>query len=214
MTNSKTVKIGTMPGKIEEFALEVGTSIASALEFAGLSATGFEVKVDSIRVTDLNSTKVTASTNLILLAKQVKGNANGVVKIGTMPGKIEEYALEGTTTIAQALDQAGLSASGFEVKVDSVRVTDFNQPIGNANLILLAKQVKGNANGVVKIGTMPGKIEEYALESNTTIAQALEQAGLSATGFEVKVDSVRVTDFNQQIGNANLILLAKQVKGN
>jgi hypothetical protein len=61
-----------------------------------------------------------------------------------MPGKIEEYALEGSTTIAQALEQAGLSATGFEVKVDSVRVTDFNQPIGNANLILLAKQVKGN----------------------------------------------------------------------
>lgn len=214
MTTFKTVKVGTMPGRINEFSVQEGASIASVLELAELSATGFEVKVDSISVTDLNGTFVTSSTNLVLLAKQVKGNAGGVVKIGVMPGRINEYALDGSTTIAQALEQAGLDPKGFEVKVDSVTATNFDAQIGDANLILLAKQVKGNAGGVVKIGVMPGRINEYALPGETTIAEALATADLDKSGFEVKVDSVTVTNFDAPIGDANLILLAKLVKGN
>ena len=216
MTNAniKTVKVGVMPGRLNEFAVAEGTSIASVLELAGLNATGFEVKVDSITVTDLNSAVVTSSTNLVLLAKQVKGNAGGVIKIGVMPGRLNEFALGANTSIQEALDHAELSASGYEVKIDSVTVTDFSKPIGEANLILLAKQVKGNAGGVIKIGVMPGRLNEFALPPETTIADALAHAELDAKGFEVKVDSVTVTDFNQQIGSANLILLAKQVKGN
>jgi sulfur carrier protein ThiS len=213
-TNIKTVKVGVMPGRLNEFAVAEGSSIASVLELAGLNASGFEVKVDSITTTDLEGTKVTSSTNLILLAKQVKGNAGGVVKIGVMPGRLNEFALPATTTIKEALAHAELDASGYEVKVDSVTVTNFDAPIGEANLILLAKQVKGNAGGVIKIGVMPGRLNEFALPPETTIAQALEHAELSASGFEVKVDSVTVTDFSQPIGSANLILLAKQVKGN
>jgi sulfur carrier protein ThiS len=214
MTTFKTVKVGTMPGRINEFSVQEGASIASVLELAGLSATGFEVKVDSISVTDLDNTVVTSSTNLVLLAKQVKGNAGGVVKIGTMPGRINEFALDGSTTLGEALAQAELDPTGFEIKVDSVRVTDLNTPIGDANLILLAKQVKGNAGGVVKIGTMPGRINEFALPPETTVADALAQADLNPSGFEVKMDSVRVIDLSTPIGDANLILLAKQVKGN
>lgn len=212
MTNAKTIKVGTMPGRIEEFAVEVGSTVASVLTLAGLDASGFEVKVDGVRVTDLNSATVTNGTNAILLAKQVKGNA--MVKIGSMPGRIEEFALEEGTTIQQAIDLAGLSASGFEVKVDGTRVTDLNTPVGNANAILLAKQVKGNANGFVKIGSMPGRIEEFALDPSTTFAQAIDQAGLSASGFEVKADGTRVTNLDAPIGSTGAILLAKQVKGN
>lgn len=70
----KTIRIGAMPGKINEYVVEVGTSIAQAIEIAGLSTQGFDVKVDGNAVTDLNNTFVTQSTNLIILAKQVKGN--------------------------------------------------------------------------------------------------------------------------------------------
>ena len=100
MTNAKTIKVGTMPGRIEEFAVEVGSTVGSVLALAGLDATGFEVKVDGVRVTDLDGTKVSEGTNAILLAKQVKGNANGFVKIGSMPGRIEEFALAPETTYA------------------------------------------------------------------------------------------------------------------
>ena len=61
-----------------------------------------------------------------------------------MPGILSEYALEQSTTVADALQMANLSADGYEVKADGSTVTDFNQPIGSSNVILLTKKVKGN----------------------------------------------------------------------
>lgn len=214
MTNStKTVRVGVMPGRINEFAVEIGATIESVLTLAELSATGFEVKVDGAKVTDLSQT-VTSSTNLILLAKQVKGNAEKTIRVGVMPGRINEFVVDSSTSIQDVLNLAELSSTGFEVKVDGTKATDLTQPVGSANLILLAKQVKGNAEKTVRVGVMPGRINEFVVEDTATIESVLTLAELSATGFEVKVDGTKVTDLNTQVGSANLILLAKQVKGN
>ncbi len=70
----KTVRVGMMPGRIEEYALEVGTNISDVLNIAGLNPTGYDVKIDGVKVEDFDSTVITENTNLILLAKQVKGN--------------------------------------------------------------------------------------------------------------------------------------------
>jgi hypothetical protein len=69
----KVIRVGMMPGRIEEYAVEVGTSIEDILAMANLSADGYDVKVDNVKVDNLSS-PITESTNLILLAKQVKGN--------------------------------------------------------------------------------------------------------------------------------------------
>ena len=69
----KVIRVGMMPGRIEEYAIEVGTSIEDVLAMANLSAAGYDVKVDGVKVDNLSS-PVTESTNLVLLAKQVKGN--------------------------------------------------------------------------------------------------------------------------------------------
>lgn len=212
MTNTtiKTVRVGQMPGKINEFAVEVGTSIGALLDLAELNAEGFEIKVDGqVATTD---SVVSNSTNLVLLAKQVKGNS-GTVRIGQMPGRIEEYALDAGSTFADALSVAGLSSEGFEVKADGAKVNDLNSEVGSTSLILLAKQVKGNS-GTVRVGQMPGKIEEYAVDPSSSVADVLSLAGLSADGFEVKADGTKVTDLNAPIGTTSLLLLAKQVKGN
>jgi len=140
MSVTKTIRVGTMPGRINEFAVEVGTPISDVLVLAELSTEGYEVKVDG--AVNNGTGVVTESTNLILLARQVKGNS--VVRIGTMPGRINEFALDGTTTFAQALATAELSADGYEIKADGSVVADMDAPIGSTNLILLAKQVKGN----------------------------------------------------------------------
>ncbi len=70
----KTVRVGMMPGRIEEFALEVGTNIGDVLNIANIDPTGYDVKVDGVKVENFGSTVITENTNLILLAKQVKGN--------------------------------------------------------------------------------------------------------------------------------------------
>lgn len=140
----KTVRVGVMPGRINEYALEVGTPIADVIALAELEVDGYDVKIDGEKVTDLESAVVTSSTNLILLVKQVKGNSMRTVRIGVMPGRINEYALDSETTFAEALQIAELDVNGYEVKADGSKITDLNQAIGSTNLILLAKQVKGN----------------------------------------------------------------------
>lgn len=211
---TKTVRVGIMPGRISEYAVEVGQSIADVLILAELSTNGYEVKVDGNKVTDLQSTTVTEGTNLILLAKQVKGNMSKTVRVGVMPGRINEFAVEVGQSIADVIALAELSADGYEVKIDGEKVTDLVNTLVTAstNLILLAKQVKGN--GTVRIGVMPGRINEYALETTVTFAEALAIAELDASGYEVKADGNKITDMNAQIGSTALILLAKQVKGN
>lgn len=70
----KTIKVGQMPGRINEFAVEEGTSIIDVLNIAGLDPSGFTVKVDGNVVENLYDTFVTSTTSLILLTKMVKGN--------------------------------------------------------------------------------------------------------------------------------------------
>lgn len=136
-----------------------------------------------------------------------------IIKIGAMPGRINDFALSTDTTIEEALQEAGLSAEGFEVKMDSESIVDLNEVIGDANVLLLTKKVKGNSK-LTKVGAMPGRIEDYAFEEGTTVEEALEVAGLSAEGFEVKLDGSTVTDLNTTVDDVNVVLLTKKVKGN
>jgi sulfur carrier protein ThiS len=205
-----------MPGRINEYAVTTATTLAELISLAELNAAGYDVKVDGQLVTDLNTP--VGSASLIILAKQVKGNAT--VRVGQMPGRIEEYAVEDSATYAEVITLAGLSATGYDVKADGNLITNLDAPIGSATLIILAKQVKGNAYGdvtkSVRVGQMPGRIEEYVVSEGTSIADVLNLAGLSASGFDVKVDGALVTDLSgtKVTQSTNLIILAKQVKGN
>lgn len=143
MSSSKTVRVGIMPGRINEFAVEEGTSIASLLEQASLSPQGYDVKVDGTKV-DPASATVTSSTNLVLLVKQVKGNAK-TVRVGIMPGRINEFAVEEGDAISELLAQASLDPKGYDVKVDGTKVNPDEATVNaSTNLVLLVKQVKGN----------------------------------------------------------------------
>lgn len=154
---SKIVKVGVMPGQINEYGVEVGQSIKSVLEIAGLDASGYEVKVDGTTVSNTETATITASTSHILLTKQVKGNNIGgtptqgtygvrEVKVGMMPGQIRAYAVNVGTSIKELLAIANLDSSGYDVKVDGVTVQDANATYvdGSTYNVLLTKQVKGN----------------------------------------------------------------------
>lgn len=138
------------------------------------------------------------------------------LRIGQLPGKINEFAVERGTTLKQALELAGLDATGYEVKVDGAKVDNFDVDVSGATLVLLSKMVKGNSDEarLVRVGVMPGKIEEYAFTPPTTFNQVFAHAGIDPTGFEVKADGVKVDNFESNIGYTGLILLSKMVKGN
>lgn len=201
--NAGTIKIGVMPGRITEYALAEGTTVADALQMAGLSASGYEIKLDGRTVTETE----TAAGNILLLTKKVKGNST--IKIGVMPGRITEYAVNPGTTVSDALQMAGLSSSGYEIKLDGRTVTESD--VASGNILLLTKKVKGNTS-TIKIGVMPGRITEYAVTPGTTVASALEMAGLSASGYEIKLDGRTVTE--SDVASGNILLLTKKVKGN
>jgi cellobiose-specific phosphotransferase system component IIB len=212
MSNVKTVRVGSMPGAINEFAVNVGDTIASVLSLAGLSATGKEIKVDG--VTKSASDVITASTNLVLLTAQVKGNSVKTVRVGSMPGAINEFAVNVGDTIASVLTLAGLSAAGKEIKVDGVTKSASDVITASTNLVLLTAQVKGNSIKTVRVGSMPGAINEYAVNVGDTIASVLSLAGLSASGKEIKVDGVTKSSSDVITASTNLVLLTAQVKGN
>ena len=67
----KVLRVGKMPGRITEVVVNTGTTIADVLEVAGLDAQGYSIKVDG-QASSLD-TKVTESTNLVILAQEVKG---------------------------------------------------------------------------------------------------------------------------------------------
>ena len=208
----RIVKVGKMPGRINEVVVAEGTTVRELLSLAELDSTGYDIKVDG-ETASLDNV-INESTNLVLLAKQVKGNAGGVVKVGKMPGRIEEYVVTPGQTISDVLSMAGLDSTGYDIKVDGEIGTPDTKVTENTNLILLAKQVKGNAGGVVKVGKMPGRIEEYAVTPGQTISDVLSMAGLDSQGYEIKVDGEIGTLDSVVSESTNLILLAKLVKGN
>lgn len=66
------VKIGKLPGRMDPYALEEGTTIQGALTTAGLNADGFEVRVNGTSVDDLNATLSDGDT--VILSRKIKGN--------------------------------------------------------------------------------------------------------------------------------------------
>lgn len=66
-----TVRVGKLPGVIQQVALNGGRTVADALEGAGLAVEDYEVRVNG-RLSTLD-TKLTAGQTVLLL-KQITGN--------------------------------------------------------------------------------------------------------------------------------------------
>lgn len=111
------------------------------------------------------------------------------VRIGKLPGKIQEVALNGDRTVATALATAHLDPTGFEVRVQG-RPADPTTQLHEGDIVLLVRKIKGNSlPGVVmvQVGRVPGPgLETVALEEGkVTVAAALEAAGIYLAPGEV-----------------------------
>lgn len=66
----------------------------------------------------------------------------------------------------------------------------------------------------VKIGMFPGRINEYAIENGTTVAEALELAGIEVTSEqEIKFDG-RSMSGNDVLTKDGTLIVTKRIKGN
>ena len=66
----------------------------------------------------------------------------------------------------------------------------------------------------VTVGRIPGGAKEIVLDSVKTVAEAIRLAEFSADGYEIRVNNVVTTDFNQELSDDDLVSLVKNVKGN
>ena len=139
-----------------------------------------------------------------------------IVKVGTVPGRIQEVSVETNdrVTVKAAIEMAGLTSAGYEIKVNGRTASEGDQIGQNTETILLVARVKGNAPVLVKVGTVPGRIQEVSLETGATVKEAIELAGLSPNGYEIKVNGRTVNETEKVTASTATILLVAKVKGN
>ena len=203
----RTVKAGMMPGRLMEVVVEDATTVGQVFELSGIEIpTGYEVRMDGEKVT----MDTRASGNLIVASKMIKGNAT--IKVGTMPGRLVEVAVEGTETVAQVFEIAGVALlSGYELRADGTKV-DASQSISGANLVVQSKMIKGNSS-TVKVGLMPGRLVEVVLEGTESVEKVFALAGIEIpSGYEIRMDGEKVNMDTNATGN--LIVGSKLIKGN
>lgn len=137
-----------------------------------------------------------------------------VLRVGKMPGRITEVVVEVGTSIKDVLELVELDATGFEIKVDGNTATLDTKVTEDTNLVILAQQVKGNSEKIVRVGKMPGRIQEILVQPGMKVREVLAMAELDPTGFEIKVDGQQSSLDATVTENTNLIILAQLVKGN
>lgn len=65
-----TVRVGQLPGRIEEIALNGGRTVGAAIEGAGLDAEGYQIKLNS---EDAGLEDAVKAGDTILLVRKVSG---------------------------------------------------------------------------------------------------------------------------------------------
>lgn len=200
------VKVGVMPGKLEEVIVESGTKVKEIFALANIDITGYETRLDGVVV---DEDKPVFNGALLVAMKKIKGNAD-VIKVGIMPGKLTEIAINDDTTAEEAFELADIDVSGYEIRLDGT-VIEENCIVNGGNLLVAMKKIKGNAT--LKVGVMPGKLTEIAILEGTNAKDAFALAEIDTSGYELRLDGV-VVDEDTDVSRGSLLVAMKKIKGN
>ena len=130
------------------------------------------------------------------------------VKVGVMPGKLEEVVVESGTKVKEIFALANIDITGYETRLDGV-VVDADKPVFNGALLVAMKKIKGNAT--LKVGVMPGKLTEIAVLDGTNAKDAFALAEIDTSGYELRLDGV-VIDEDTDVSRGSLLIAAKRIK--
>ena len=200
------VKVGVMPGKLEEVVVESGTKVKEIFALANIDIAGYETRLDGVVV---DADKPVFNGALLLAMRKIKGNAD-VIKVGVMPGKLTELAINDDTSAEEAFELADIDVSGYEIRLDG-NVIEENCIVNGGNLLVAMKKIKGNAT--LKVGVMPGKLTEIAVLDGTNAKDAFALAEIDTSGYELRLDGV-VIDEDTDVSRGSLLLAMKRIKGN
>lgn len=137
-----TIKVGKVPGTITEVAVNKGTTVEEVLGLAGITdVAGYEVRANG---NNANLETVLNADSSVLLMKQIKGNNTIMVKVGKVPGTIQEVAVNHGASVSDVLNLVGISdAGGYEVRVGGNNA-NVGTVLTSDTSVLLMKQIKGN----------------------------------------------------------------------
>ena len=65
-----------------------------------------------------------------------------IVQAGIIPGDLNSVAVEPGTTVGDVLDLAGISADGYEIRLNGVRVTEDDTVRTDNSKLFLVKPLK------------------------------------------------------------------------
>ncbi len=65
------------------------------------------------------------------------------VRVGTVPGRVKDYTLNGRRKVSDALEAANLTATGQEIRVN-MQPASVETDLEEGDTVLLVKKIKGN----------------------------------------------------------------------
>ena len=133
------------------------------------------------------------------------------IKVGVMPGKLVEVVAEEGTKVKEIFALAEINTEGYELRLDGEKVKEYDE-VQSGNLLVAMKKIKGNSS-VLKVGVMPGKLTEIAIQPETTAFEAFDIAEIDVTGYELRLDGEKI-DGDCTVNNGKLLVAMKKIKGN
>ena len=132
------------------------------------------------------------------------------VKVVLFPGAPVNVEVEGNETVREVFEKAGLDYIGRELKIDG-RAVNEDDLIGNANMLIAMKKIKGNAE--LKVVNFPGAPQVVFVNEGMTVREAFEQANIDFEGRELKLDG-RQVDIDDLVEGGRMLIAMKKIKGN
>ena len=100
MNNTKTLKVGVMPGKLTEIVIGEETTAFQAFDLAEIDVTGYELRLDGEKI---DGDCVVNGGNLLVAMKKIKGNIweskDDLEKYPDLPITVEEVANMGDLVV-------------------------------------------------------------------------------------------------------------------
>ena len=138
-----TIKVGVMPGKLQEVVVDGELTAKEIFELAEVDYEGHEIRLDGNRI---NIDEKVNNGNLLVAMKMIKGNAN-IIKVGIMPGKLQEIEFTPGEIARHIFEKVEIDTNNMEIRLDGNKI-DIDTRVENGNLLVAMKMIKGNSSTV------------------------------------------------------------------
>ena len=132
------------------------------------------------------------------------------VKVARLGNTVQEVALNEGASVQDALNAAGLTVDGEDVRVNSSNAS-LNDEVTDGDIVTLVPKVKGGQK-VVKVARLGSTVQEVAVDEDASVEDALEAADVIVENEDIRLDG-RSASLGDAIGSASMITIVPKVKG-